>query len=70
MTERNRGYIVALDDSERVDSADVLNAIRQLKGVVSVEQIRGDVDQQLAKQRAKQELVDELWGVLASDHET
>jgi len=70
MTERNRGYIVALDNPERVDSADVLNAIRQLKGVASVEQIRGDVDQQLAKQRAKQELIDELWEVLASDHET
>lgn len=53
MTTRHSGYVVALEDDIREDDAEhVLNALRMVKGVMSVQAIETDRGQQfIAEER-------------------
>ena len=66
MTTRHAGYVVTLAEDIREDDAEegVLNAIRHIKGVVSVEPVESDPIAQMAKMRARTELGTKLWDVL------
>ena len=59
-------YLVTLEDSEKDEVAKegVLNALRMLKGIASVDPIEDSLDLQLAKKQARNDLVKELWEVL------
>lgn len=53
MTDRHAGYIVTLADNLRDDDAEpILNALRMISGVLSVEPIVADVDLHIAQSRA------------------
>jgi len=53
MTNRHAGYIVALDHNLREDDAEnITNAIKMLKGVLSVQPVEGDHVVAIAEQRA------------------
>jgi nitrate reductase NapAB chaperone NapD len=55
MTDRHAAYIVVLDEDVREDqTADVLNALRMTKGVISVEPVTSDIDTQIGEARANQ----------------
>ena len=48
MTDRHSGYVVVLNRDIREDDAEaVINAIRMVKGVLSVEPVEGDVSGKL-----------------------
>lgn len=54
MTDRWRGFAVTLDHAMRDDDAQsTLEAIRHIKGVLSVEPVVDDIGQQMAEQRAR-----------------
>lgn len=68
MTDRHAAYIVTLEQDVRTDDAEegVLNAIRQIRGVLSVEPVIGNHTTHIAEERARarlrEELRDVLWG--------
>jgi hypothetical protein len=65
MTDRAAGFIVALDYDLRLDDAEAtLAAIRQIRGVISVEPVVGNASLAIAKQRARFELSERLYEVL------
>jgi hypothetical protein len=52
MTDRYAGYIVVLEDNIREDdAAHVINAIRMVKGVLSVAPVPDDYQQYIAERR-------------------
>lgn len=52
MTDRHAGYIVTLGNDIREDDAEcIINALRMIKGVISVRPIVSDVELMLAKDR-------------------
>lgn len=57
MTTRLKGVLVTFEDDIREDDAESrINAIRCIRGVLSVEPIPSDVDDYMARERAKWEL--------------
>lgn len=66
MTDRHAGYVVTLEQPIRDDNADpTINAIKQIKGVLSVEPIinDGDLDmkEMVARSRARSWLFDQVF---------
>lgn len=54
MTDRHAGYVVTLAADLREDDAQAtINAIRMIRGVVSVEPVLGGVDVHIAEERAE-----------------
>lgn len=52
MTDKHAGYIVTLDQDIREDDGEaIINALRMVRGVVSVQPITSTAEQQVAAQR-------------------
>ena len=52
MTDRHAGYIVTLADDIRADDAEaIVNALRMVKGVLSVEPVVSDASLHIAERR-------------------
>ena len=69
MTDRHSGYIVVLEsDIREDDSQNVINAIRMIKGVISVDPIISNVEIHIAKTRVKLEIAESLNSVLFSEN--
>lgn len=67
MTTHIKALIVILDGDPREDDVQpLIEAIRQLRGVLDVTTHAGGVDAQWAKENAKNELIRKLWEVLHS----
>ena len=65
MTERIKGLTVLLETDKRDDDAEyIINAIRMIKGVVSVNAHIADTDYYLAVETARRELTNKLRDVL------
>lgn len=65
MTDRFNSLTVVLERDIREDDAEALiNAINQLRGVLSVSGNVSDVTSHIAEERAKREIGDKLWSVL------
>ena len=65
MTKRLAGFVVVLGADMREDDAQaVLNAIKTLKHVQTVEPIEADMMQQMAEIRVRADLIDKLLAVL------
>lgn len=65
MTDRLKGFIVTLDHDIRVDDAQVLvDAIKLLRGVLSVKPLVSNIEDHIAHERAAHELGQKLWEVL------
>lgn len=65
MTDRYNALTVVLEKDIRDDDAEaLLDAIRQLRGVLSVSGNVTDLTAHTAEERAKRELGDKLWQVL------
>lgn len=62
MTDRIAGYIVTLSDDIREDDAEaILNAIRMVKNVQSVDTIVSDIALHLAEQRLVTQIRNKLY---------
>lgn len=67
MTDRANAIVAILAKDTRVDDLEAtLAAISQLKGVISVRASIADISDYAAYERAKTELREKLWAVLAS----
>jgi hypothetical protein len=65
MTDRLNSFTVILEEDTRDDGAEpLMNAIRQLRGVLSVEGNVVDVDSHVAEDRARAQLLVKLFAVL------
>lgn len=65
MTDRLAGFIVTLEKDIREDDAQAtINAIRCLRGVLSVKPIVSDFDLHMAEERARNHLGAQIWAVL------
>ena len=65
MTDRIKGLTVLLEPDKRDDDAEyIINAIRMIKGVVSVKSHIADTDHHLAVETARRELTTRLRDVL------
>ena len=65
MTDRHAGYIVTLEKELRSDDAEaIINALRMVRGVLSVEPVVSDPIGHIAKQTSRHELVTQIWAVL------
>lgn len=70
MTDRYNSLTVVLDRDMRDDDAEVLlNAIRQLRGVLSVTGNVSDMQSHIAQERARHELGEKMWRVLYPKHD-
>lgn len=57
MTDRIKGFVVTLDEDMRVDDIDqIVNAIKMIKGIYSVEPSVSNFDDTMNKERIKSEL--------------
>lgn len=65
MTDRYNAITVHLATDIRDDDAEaILTAIRMVKGVAKVEPLVADVSAAIGEERARRQLVDQLWEVL------
>lgn len=65
MTDRIKGLTVLLEPDKRDDDAEyIINAIRMIKGVVSVKAHVADMNHHLAVETARRALMDKLRDVL------
>jgi hypothetical protein len=65
MTDRVKGVWVAFDHDIRSDDAEpLIEAIKRLRGVQSVEESITDAGDWMARERARHELIEKLWAVL------
>ena len=65
MTNRYHSLTVVLEKDIREDDAEyLLNAIKMIKGVLSVDPFISDIESHMAESRARQELGQKLWEVL------
>jgi hypothetical protein len=65
MTDRIKGLTVLLEPDKRDDDAQcIIDAIRMIKGVVSVKSHIADMDHHLAVETARRELTNKLWDAL------
>lgn len=71
MTDRYNGFIVVLEKNIRSDDAEAtINAIRQIRGVLSVRPNIADADSAIAEERVRSELSQKLWQVLFPEHKS
>ncbi len=65
MTDRIKGLTVLLEPDKRDDDAEyIINAIRMIKGVVSVKSHIADMNHYFAVETARRELTQKLWEAL------
>lgn len=65
MTDRLKGFVVTLDHDIREDDAEeILNAIRMVKGVVSVKPVQANSDDDIIRSRVLSELRQKLLGIV------
>lgn len=65
MSDRIKGFYVVLDADYREDDSQViLNAINQIKGVLSVKPFISDVNDFMARERIRIELTEKVWKAL------
>ncbi|HDZ15334.1 MAG TPA: hypothetical protein ENH60_10620 [Pricia sp.] len=65
MTDRYHSIAVVLNENIREDDAEyILNAIKMIKGVLSVKPYISDLDSHMAEERASRKLESKLWAVL------
>lgn len=65
MTDRINGFIVTLDKRYRIDDMeDTQNAIKCIKGVISVQPIIDDFNTVMVREQVKNELIGKLFEVL------
>lgn len=65
MTDLYSALTVVLEHDMRTDDAEnLLTAIRQLRGVLSVAGKVANIESHLAEQRARQELGEKLWRII------
>lgn len=65
MTDRYNALTVVLDRDIRSDDAEaIINAIRQIRGVLAVDPHVADMADHVAVARVRAELTEKLWGVL------
>jgi hypothetical protein len=65
MTDRFSGLLVILDHDIRDDDAQpIVDAIKQMRGVCDVRGHIGGATVAIAEERARQDLVKQLWSVL------
>ena len=65
MTDRHAGYIVVLDKDIREDDAEfTLNALRMVRGVVSVEPVVSGIEVHIAETRARDDLIHTFYDFL------
>lgn len=70
MTDRYNALTVVLEQDIRDDDAEaLLNAIRQLRGVLSVTGNVSDMNSHIAQERARRDLGEKLWCVLYPKHD-
>lgn len=68
VTDRYKAFIVTLDHDIRTDDAEpLLDAIRLLRGVLSVEPMVADMDSAIADTRARHELGQKLLSAIYPD---
>lgn len=68
MTERIKGFTVALRHDIREDDAEgVLNAIRQLRGVADVTGVRANSDDWMNRTRIRQEITGKVMKALEDE---
>lgn len=68
MTDRLRGVIVTFEHDIRVDDAEpLIDAIKMLKGVLSVKPVVTDIQDHIAQERARHDLGQKLWKVIYPD---
>ena len=71
MTDRLKGLVVTLDRDYRDDDAEaIINAIRQIKGVLMVDLSMTTLDDDINRNRVRHELGEKLWAVLYPKGET
>jgi len=65
MTDRLKGFVVTLDNDYRTDDAEpIVNALKQIKGVLSVRPLVTDLNDHLARELVRQQLIQKLWEAL------
>lgn len=65
MTDRHAGYVVTLEaDLREDDSADTINAIRQIRGVIDVVPLVTDAMTHIGQSRAEHAIERRLWAAL------
>jgi hypothetical protein len=65
MTDRHNGYIVTLEQNIREDDAEsTIAALRQIKGVLSVQPVVADLTFAMAEDRARHEIASKVLEVL------
>lgn len=65
MTNRYNAFLVVLEHDIRDDDAEpILNALKQIKGVLSVKPHVKEFSDSIAQERARQELRMKLWNAL------
>lgn len=65
MTDRYHALTVVLEEDIRSDDAeDLINAIKMLRGVLSVTPHVTDIESHFSQERARRELIQKLWDVL------
>lgn len=65
MTDRFNALVVVLEDDIREDDAEkIIDAVKCLRGVLSVNGNVSDISSHTAEMRVKQELGKKLWDVL------
>lgn len=68
MTDRHSGYVVALDANMREDNAQaVLDAIRMIKGVISVRPLVADPMAEIHAARTRRELTMKILDLIQSE---
>jgi hypothetical protein len=69
MTQRLKGFVVTLEKDLREDDAEViLNALRMIRHVESVEPVESNFDDQMNRSRIRSEFRDKLWAVLYPEY--
>jgi hypothetical protein len=62
VTDRHSSYIVVLDHDVREDDAEqTLSALRQIRGVLTVEPVVSDYEQHVAESRATRSMREKLY---------
>lgn len=65
MTDRHCGYIVTLEGEIREDDSErVIEAIKQLRGVIDVQPVVQDIGHLMAVQQARHQFRKKLWDAL------
>lgn len=68
MTDRLKGFVVTLDEDIREDDAeDILNAIRMVKHVQSVEPITANFEDRMNRSRVRHHLLDKILDVIREE---